>query len=464
MKIQLRNFGPIEFFEFDTKTQMHFIFGENNIGKSYAISAVYLLLKNLTQSAVNHNGAIYVTQENIENIEKIVQNNIESNDSIDVSEKLKKIYFKTFNTIFLKNINNSFATSFDSIENLSNRYSNKELSIHLLLNYVELIIGVSKGNILELKDVKINLEAKVDIIDYDRQGFSLSSESNKKVLQFHFNKKNQSIKSLRDGLNLFSIELFSEIRNEAGNVYFLPASRSGLYNALSAFGAIFAELSQKRTTLSSKIELPNLTEPVSDYFLNLSSIKVNGTSSDDLLSIAAKIEQNLLKGEVSFNSKNKKLFYSPSNLSLNLDLPFASSMISEIAPIVAHLKYIIKQNDELISEGSSLLFIEEPEAHLHPKVQIELMKIFVHLSELGVNVIVTSHSNYLFNKLSNQILAKEIDSKKVAVYHFKMGKNGSYVDKDSMKVDIEGIEDANFSDVAEELYSERLELYENLEF
>jgi predicted ATPase len=47
MKIQLKNFGPIEFFEFDTKTQMHFIFGENNIGKSYAISAVYLILKNL---------------------------------------------------------------------------------------------------------------------------------------------------------------------------------------------------------------------------------------------------------------------------------------------------------------------------------------------------------------------------------------------------------------------------------
>ena len=46
MIIQLKNFGPIEHFEFDTEKQMHFIFGENNIGKSYAISAVYLILKN----------------------------------------------------------------------------------------------------------------------------------------------------------------------------------------------------------------------------------------------------------------------------------------------------------------------------------------------------------------------------------------------------------------------------------
>ncbi len=429
MKIQLKNFGPIEFFEFDTKTQMHFIFGENNIGKSYAISAVYLLLKNLAQSAANHNGAIYVTQKDTEYIEKFVQDKIEEIAPIDISEELKTIYFRIFNTIFLENINNSFATSFDSIDNLSNRYSNKELSIHLLLEYTEIIIGVGKGDILELKEVKINLEAFIEFIDEDRQGFSFGGGENKKRLKFHYNRKNHSIKSLREGLNLFSIEIFSGIRDEAGNVYFLPASRSGLYNALSAFGAIFAELSQKRTILRSKIELPSLTEPVSDYFLNLSSIKNNSGISDDLLSIATKIEQNLLKGEVSFNTKTKKLTYSPNNLDINLDLSFTSSMISEIAPIVAHLKYIIKENYELISAGPSLLFIEEPEAHLHPKIQVELMKLFVLLSKSGVKVIVTSHSNYLFNKLSNLILAKEIDAQSVEVYHFKIGENGSYVDK-----------------------------------
>ena len=139
-------------------------------------------------------------------------------------------------------------------------------------------------------------------------------------------------------------------------------------------------------------------------------------------------------------------------------------MISEIAPIVAHLKYIIKDYNKLDAlQSPNLLFIEEPEAHLHPKIQVELMKLFVNLSKSGVKVIVTSHSNYLFNKLSNLILAKEIDTDSVEVYHFKMGENGSYVDKNSMKIDVEGIEDANFSEIAEELYAERLGLYENLE-
>ena len=47
MIIELQNFGPIKSFKFDTSKDMHAIFGKNNIGKSYAISAVYLILKGL---------------------------------------------------------------------------------------------------------------------------------------------------------------------------------------------------------------------------------------------------------------------------------------------------------------------------------------------------------------------------------------------------------------------------------
>ncbi|EIA9447638.1 hypothetical protein K7204_005517, partial [Escherichia coli] len=58
------------------------------------------------------------------------------------------------------------------------------------------------------------------------------------------------------------------------SVHYLPASRSGLYQALSAFGQIIAELSKNRSFLSKKIELPSISEPVSDYFIKLSDIRV----------------------------------------------------------------------------------------------------------------------------------------------------------------------------------------------
>ena len=458
MKIQLKNFGPIEFFEFDTKTQMHFIFGENNIGKSYAISAVYLILKNFKQN-------IFPTPNlnsiEIRTFELLIKNKSLRNETVDVSDEFITIFSSLFENTFLPSINNSFATSFNSVESLSNQLSNKPLSIHLKGESAEFIIGINEQNTFAIKEIKFDFKILMNKINTNKPPKFFNKE---KQLQLYFNKKIETIDGLDASIDFFMREIFVNTIIEVGNVYFLPASRSGLYNALSAFGAIFAELSQNRTSIRSKIELPSLTEPVSDYFLNLSSIRTNTKNGDNLTSIANVIEKEILKGDVLFNSDNKKLSYSPRNLNLNLDLSFTSSMISEIAPIVAHLKYIIKEiNKSDILQSPSLLFIEEPEAHLHPKIQVELMKLFVTLSKSGVKVIVTSHSNYLFNKLSNLILAKEIDRDSVEVYHFKMGENGSYVDKNSMKIDVEGIEDANFADVAEELYAERLELYENLE-
>ena len=468
MKIQLKNFGPIEFFEFDTKTQMHFIFGENNIGKSYAISAVYLLLKHLSKASSV--GRMYTRlnvdiDKEIDGIDTYVREKIKVSNSIDITKKLEDILKVVFSQTFLADINNSFGTSFDSIENLSNRFSNKELSIHFKSQLTEFILGINKRNVFEIRDVKITSTATINGINTNRSPIFLVD---KNTLKFYYNKKNNNINSLKLDSVLFLRQMYEELHAEVGNVYFLPASRSGLYNALSAFGAIFAELSQSRMFLRSKIELPNIAEPVSDYFLNLSSIRGNDKTNEDLMSIATAIEQNILKGEVVFNSKSKKLSYAPNNLKINLDLSFTSSMISEIAPIVAHLKYVIKKIDKIwydntVRERPNWLFIEEPEAHLHPRIQVELIQLFVKLSKLGVKIVITSHSNYLFNKLSNLVLAKAIDTENIEVYHFKMGKNGSYVDANSMKVDVEGIEDANFSDVAEELYSERLELYDNIE-
>lgn len=47
MKIQIVNQGPISKFDFDLSKDLNIIFGKNNIGKSYAITAIYLIVKNL---------------------------------------------------------------------------------------------------------------------------------------------------------------------------------------------------------------------------------------------------------------------------------------------------------------------------------------------------------------------------------------------------------------------------------
>ncbi len=106
-----------------------------------------------------------------------------------------------------------------------------------------------------------------------------------------------------------------EIVSSISNVYFLPASRSGLYQALSTFSAVIAELSKSRNFLTHKIELPNISEPVSDYFLYLSNI--SNQSSSKYKNIIEEIEKNILRGKVLFNKDNRKIVFLLRILTLN---------------------------------------------------------------------------------------------------------------------------------------------------
>ncbi len=239
-------------------------------------------------------------------------------------------------------------------------------------------------------------------------------------------------------------------------VHYLPASRSGLYQALSAFSQIFAELSKSRGFLKKKVGIPSIPEPVSDYFLGLSNIRTRKTGGDsEIIRIVEDLERNILKGEILFDEETRKIFYRPSQTDLYLDVSLTSSMVSELSPIVSYLKYVVAFED-----APALIFIEEPEAHLHPQAQVRLMEIFAKLLQQNVKIIMTSHSNYMFNKMNNLILDKKIDTDTAGAVVFDEtdeGSIGKYIPMDEL-----GIEDENFLDVAEKLFNEKLELVEKL--
>ncbi|MEL6944493.1 MAG: AAA family ATPase, partial [Bacteroidota bacterium] len=241
------------------------------------------------------------------------------------------------------------------------------------------------------------------------------------------------------------------------NAYFLPASKSGLYAPMSGMGEIIADLSQYRDRTNLKIDLAPLTKPVADYYKQL----INSTDFDpplrrnNYIDKAEEIEEEILGGKIRIN-KNRKVVFSDNNSDLNLEIVYTASMIAELAPLVLYLKNAINQ-----SPGNPILIIEEPEAHLHPEVQVKLMEIFVELAKQNVKIIMTSHSNYMFNKLSNLLLEKKIEPEKVGIYHMEMTDKGSIV-KDDMSATSEGIEDNNFATVAEKLYNERLAIYHQL--
>jgi predicted ATPase len=144
-------------------------------------------------------------------------------------------------------------------------------------------------------------------------------------------------------------------------------------------------------------------------------------------------------------------------------------MVSEISPIVSYLRFIVnysdKQNNPFMKKrkfekGKPLIIIEEPEAHLHPDIQIKLLKQFAELAKNDVKFIITTHSNYMFHQFNNLIIAKEIKINSASAFLFQETKSGTEII--DMEFDEFGIEDNNFIQASENLYNEKLYLIEKL--
>lgn len=468
MKIELENFGIVKHFNYDTKENFSIIFGKNNTGKSYAISVVYLIIKNLLNLEEQFLFRYFIQDFDIDEKLGHFQVQLETKKTIDIKKEMEEILLELLSKVFLNEIQESFKSTFDSIENLQNKLTEEELSIKINSNLINLTI--------KIKDKKLyisNLEINRKKIELRKSTRNLSNKDNgNEIIIYSSNNHDNFVEKIFNFIMESSGEITFDLREQIKSIYYLPASRSGLYQALSAFGQIIAELSKSRKFTTKKIELPSISEPLSDYFLELSNIKVRKKEiNNKITEIASEIESSILNGKIEFDKATKKIIFKPKDTELKLDLSYTSSMVSEISPIVSYLRYVINYSEEhsmlppfirkkKFENSKPLIIIEEPEAHLHPDVQIELLKQFVELAKNDVKFMITTHSNYMFNKFNNLVISKEIDIKHASSLLFKETKSGT--DVINMELDEFGIEDENFIYTSENLYNEKMELIKQI--
>jgi predicted ATPase len=74
----------------------------------------------------------------------------------------------------------------------------------------------------------------------------------------------------------------------------------------------------------------------------------------------------------------------------------------------------------LLAKPNSLVFIENPEAHLHPRAQSRLTELLCKLSEIGVQVFIETHSEHVINRVRLSILKEnmKLTHKDISIYFF----------------------------------------------
>jgi len=460
MKITLKNFGIVKEFKFDLDNDLNIIFGGNNTGKSYMMSAIYLIIKNIMDlNAANIYASFHRYHENLLDFYK---NNKENFDKkINIKSEIEEGFSIVLEEILLTEIQSSLLNTFSSISSLENKLSGASLSIEIETYFFSIFIGIKKEALyisnIQLKAEKVFLDKSTA---YKNITLRFEDGSN----SAHVRNSHDIYEKLKSFILSYIRLITIELKNKIKNIYYLPASRSGLYQALNAFSPIIAELSKNRRFITNKIELPSLSEPLSDYFLELSTIQIRDNVIDNKITkIASEMEKTILNGKIAFDGHTKKLVFSPNRTNLKLDLSYTSSMVSELSPIVSYLRYVVNysnHSEDTAKEAKPLIIIEEPEAHLHPDIQIKLLTLFAELAKSDVKFIITTHSNYMFNKFNNLVISKDINTNKSSASLFKETPLGSEVT--DMALDEFGMEDENFIYTSESLYNEKMQLIKEM--
>ena len=95
--------------------------------------------------------------------------------------------------------------------------------------------------------------------------------------------------------------------------------------------------------------------------------------------------------------------------------------VSQVLPVLILCYYV--------PEGS-ILILEQPEAHLHPKVQSELADLFIEVvKNRQLQIVLESHSEHLLIRLMRRIAEEQISADDTAFYFCEMNEGVSEIEK-----------------------------------
>ena len=365
MLFELNHLGPIENGTVELGSLTVFC-GRNNTGKTYMNYLIYGFFHFLVNDTVHSVGGM-------ENAYKIKGKGVEIDfavlvDNVDeIKKNIECRFVKELPKIFL--INEDFFSSF-SIQ-FSSKDNVKKLTYDDWCFVVELING-GYFSFQRISDSVVRLDGigEDDPLTIEKTAVTFIRLILNNVLYDYGSYPIFMLPAERNGLNMF----YRELNINRNNILY----RLGYENDPSQ--------------LKGKIAKYPL--PISEY-INL----LNGMESDDNREniygeYASTLEEKIVHGkfQVSDNGVIQFLVNNEKKLDFHLSSSTAKSLFG--------LDYLLKN---VLAENYTLI-IDEPEQNLHPDNQRYIARLLGKLVNAKVNVIISTHSDYIVREINNLII------------------------------------------------------------
>jgi hypothetical protein len=230
-------------------------------------------------------------------------------------------------------------------------------------------------------------------------------------------KRNEPLPSSTDLSEVMAIEatFFREVRRAANRLFddshdllFLPAGRT--IAAYFGVDRLLRRISEVRAN-------DNLDGLLQSFIQRLDSVRRRfkepstavagaeedsaGGAQDNRLQFAQEIMRDVLRGEYRFVQGNERIVFGPDLKDIPLN--YASSGQQEIVWILQWVYLLIADR------RSVFVVIEEPEAHLFPTAQKQIIDLVSLLANAdGNQIVITTHSPYILSSFNNLLYAYQL--------------------------------------------------------
>jgi len=208
----------------------------------------------------------------------------------------------------------------------------------------------------------------------------------------------------------FSEEEFEHLIHNRCDVFLMPAERAGLH-------LFYRELGTRRTALlhhasRENIDLQELLRdvihsryamPIADYINWLNQLLENQHNSPSYFhGYGEYLKKQLVQGAYTVSRRTGDITFKPyqrkrdGNKTQSMSLHMASSTVKSLFGLWFYLENQAEQGD--------LLMIDEPELNIHPYGQRIIARLLAKLVNFGLNVVISTHSDYIIRELNSLIM------------------------------------------------------------